>query len=69
MRLLEMRQIAAVWRKSSFCTSGECVEIAKRGETVVLRNSRAPRAEVRYTAEEWHAFVQGLRAGEFDDLS
>ncbi len=24
--------------------------------------------EVRYTPEEWQAFVTGVKAGEFDDL-
>ena len=59
----------AAWRTSSFCAGGECAEVSKQGELIVLRNSTAPGAEVRYTTQEWLALVQGLRAGEFDDLA
>ncbi len=57
------------WRKSSFCASGECVEVARSDGSIVVRNSMEPRLrEVRYTPEEWQAFVTGVKAGEFDDL-
>ena len=56
------------WRKATFCAAGECVEISRQDDRIVLRNSALPRAVVRYTPEEWRAFVAGLRAGEFDDL-
>lgn len=57
------------WRKASFCAGGECAEIARLDDAVVLRNSTKPRRVVRYSAEEWQALVRGIRAGEFDDLS
>jgi hypothetical protein len=57
------------WRKSSFCASNECVEIARQNGLVFLRSSVQPRRTVRYTPQEWQAFVNGLRAGDFDDLS
>jgi hypothetical protein len=56
------------WRKASFCAGGECAEIAKKDDTVVLRNSTRPRRMVRYSAEEWQSLVLGIKAGEFDDL-
>ena len=57
------------WRKSSFCASGECVEVAQRDGLIVVRNSMEPRRRmVRYTPQEWQAFVRGVKAGEFDDL-
>lgn len=63
------------WRKASFCASGECVEVAQRNGMIVLRSSNGPRGisagprrRVRYTAEEWQAFVLGVKAGEFDNL-
>lgn len=55
------------WHKSSFCASGECVEVAQQQNgMIVLRDSRQPRGGVRYTAEEWQAFINGVKAGEFD---
>jgi hypothetical protein len=60
-----------MWRKASFCASGECVEIAERNGMIVLRSSNGlalrPR-RVQYTAKEWQTFVRGIKAGEFDDL-
>jgi hypothetical protein len=56
------------WRKSSFCASGECVEVAQQKGKIVLRDSDEPRGSVHYTAEEWQAFLRGVKAGEFDDL-
>lgn len=58
-----------VWRKASFCASGECVEVTQRNGMIVLRDSKEPRGSVLYyTTEEWQSFVRGIKAGEFDDL-
>ncbi len=57
------------WRKSSFCASGECVEVAEHDGMIVLRDSKEPRGGMlRYTTEEWQSFVRGIKAGEFDHL-
>ena len=57
------------WVKSSLSFSnGNCVEIAGLldGE-VGVRNSRDPEGPVlRFTPDEWHAFLGGARNGEFD---
>ena len=63
--------IASAWRKSTISNpSGNCVELAVRTDGAVLvRNSRAPGGpHLSYTRAEIAAFVQGVRAGEFDDL-
>jgi hypothetical protein len=57
------------WRISSFCASGECVEVAKHGDAIMLRSSLARHKVVRLTPAEWQAFVEGVRAGEFGDLA
>ncbi len=56
------------WRRSRFCQSGECAEVTRQGNAILLRSSTDPAAVVRLTAAEWRAFAQGVRAGEFDDL-
>ena len=68
-----MKQL--MWRKASFCASGECVEVAQRNDMIVLRSTNGPRGitvgprrSVHYTTQEWQTFVRGVKAGEFDDL-
>jgi Domain of unknown function (DUF397) len=57
------------WRKSSFCATGECVEVTRQDGMLVIRDSKHPMAGTqRYTQQEWRAFVLGIKAGEFDDL-
>ncbi len=57
------------WRKSSFCASGECIEVAAQSGMIVLRDSKEPSGGMlRYTTEEWQSFVKGIKAGEFDHL-
>lgn len=57
------------WIKSSLSyAAGNCVEVASlpRGE-VGVRNSRDSAGPVlRFTPDEWHAFLGGVRNGEFD---
>ncbi|MGF7237513.1 MAG: DUF397 domain-containing protein [Frankia sp.] len=55
------------WRKSTYSKAGACVEVALVGPSVLLRDSKHPSREVlRFSAEEWAAFVDGVRNGEFD---
>jgi hypothetical protein len=51
----------------SFCGSSACVEVGQDGGEVLVRDSKDPAAApLRFTADEWAAFVAGVRAGEFD---
>jgi hypothetical protein len=68
MILDQIRSRPIVWRKSSYCAAGECIEIAQKNDVILMRSTLAPRAVVRFTAAEWRAFSQGLQAGEFRDL-
>jgi hypothetical protein len=59
------------WVKSSLSYSnGNCVEVANlSGRTIGLRNSRDPEGPVlRFTPDEWYAFLGGARNGEFDNF-
>lgn len=57
------------FRRSSFCGSGGCVEIAAdaRDDSVLIKDAKVVDGPVqRYTPAEWDAFVAGVKAGEFD---
>jgi hypothetical protein len=58
-----------IWVKSSLSfANGNCVEISDLpGGMVGVRNSRDTSGPVlRFTPDEWHAFIGGVRNGEFD---
>jgi hypothetical protein len=59
----------AAWRKStrSGPYSDNCVEVAFVGGAVALRDSKdRAGAVLLFTPEEWLAFVDGTKDGEFD---
>jgi hypothetical protein len=58
------------WRKSSRSGANQpnCVEVAfVDDEAVLVRDSKDPeRAVLRFTRDEWVAFLGGVRNGEFE---
>jgi uncharacterized protein DUF397 len=59
------------WVKSSLSyANGNCVEVSDQPEgTIGVRNSRDCEGLVlRFTPDEWQAFLGGVRNGEFDDF-
>jgi hypothetical protein len=58
-----------VWRKATKSgNNGQCVEVAftASGE-VAVRDSKNPTGAIlKFTADEWDAFLDGARSGEFD---
>jgi hypothetical protein len=62
---------SSVWVKSSLSyANGNCVEVSDLpGGSVGVRNSRDREGPVlRFTPDEWRAFIGGVRKGEFDDF-
>lgn len=57
------------FRRSTFCSGGMCVEVAAdpRGEILVRdsKNEEPNSPTLRFTKDEWTAFVAGVGAGEF----
>jgi len=69
MWLYRRQRPEPVWRRSSFCANGECVEVRLQDGRILLRDSKDRRSKAQhYTMEEWRSFVRGIKAGEFDDL-
>lgn len=56
------------WQKSSFSGGGgeQCVEVARHAEEILLRESDDPRVVTRTGRDEFAAFVQGIKTGEFN---
>jgi hypothetical protein len=60
------------WRKSTqSAQNGACVELAALPDgTVGVRDSKDPNGPVlTFSRAEFRAWLHGVRAGEFDDLS
>jgi hypothetical protein len=54
------------WRKSTRCGTSTCVEVARVDQQYMVRDSKHPElAPLVFTEEEWYAFVEGVKAGEF----
>ena len=57
----------AVWRRSSECGGGTCVEVSFLDDQVAVRDSKDADGQVLlFSAPEWHTFLAGVRKGEFD---
>lgn len=54
------------WQKSSYSAGDNCVEVAITPTTIYVRDSNNPTTIQRYTHDEWNAFIQGVKAGEFN---
>ncbi|WP_250029150.1 DUF397 domain-containing protein [Paractinoplanes maris] len=54
------------WQRARRCTGGNCVEVMRAEEDVVLvRNSTNPDAVLSFTTEEWETFLRGVKEGDF----
>lgn len=66
------------WRKSTYSnSSGQCVEVLRStsldevSTLFLVRDSKdnGTGSILTFTPKEWGSFIQGVKAGEFDDLS
>jgi len=57
-----------VWRRSTRCSTNECVEVAELpGGGVAVRDSKQPSSGpvLKFSAQEWQAFISSVCAREF----
>ena len=60
-------ELGAEWRRSSYCESGTCVEVARSDIEYAVRDSMDPDGPMlRFSVAEWSEFVRAARAGEFN---
>lgn len=58
------------WHTALSCESGACVQVAAADrDAILIGSTRQPGGPLlEYTAAEWNAFVNGVKAGDFDNL-
>ena len=55
------------WYKSSFSNGGACVEMRRAKTEIQVRDTKDRLGPVlTFNRQEWQAFLDGVRAGEFD---
>ncbi|MGY1451854.1 DUF397 domain-containing protein [Streptomyces sp. SS8] len=59
------------WQKSSFsgAEGPNCVEVARRGDDVLIRESDEPGLVLAASRAGLAAFIAGIKAGEFDHFA
>jgi hypothetical protein len=56
-------QDALRWQCSSFCNGGECLEIARRDDAILVRNCGDPGRWLCFSTASWHDFVSKVKGG------
>lgn len=65
--MAELRHGSLSWKKSTATGDGNCVEVARAGETVIVRDSKDALGPVlTFTEDEWRNFLAGTRSGRFN---
>jgi hypothetical protein len=64
--LNEQEPPLTVWRKSTRCESGGCVEVAPVDGGMAMRDSKDPDSPIlRFAGAGWSDFIAAIRAGDF----
>ncbi|GIM91009.1 DUF397 domain-containing protein [Paractinoplanes toevensis] len=62
-----MYSVEIHWARSSYCANNSCLEVARAGDGILVRDSKNPDAgPLAVTGVAWTSFVRGVKAGEFD---
>ena len=57
------------WRIAAKSSGGTCVKVARRAGVIMVTHSKQPGSAVlSYTLQEFDAFLDGAKKGEFDDF-
>lgn len=60
-----MMNVTTRWQRSSFCADGNCVEVLRSGDLVMIRDSkRAEARPITLTSEDFSGFVAWLEKTE-----
>ena len=57
------------WRTAVKSAGTNCIKVARRNGVIVIADSKNPSGRVlSYTLDEFDAFLDGAKKGEFDDF-
>ena len=58
------------FKKSSYSASGggKCVGVSIQNDYILVINTKTKDKTIKFTKEEWGAFISGVKEGEFDIL-
>lgn len=54
------------FKNAGACGIGACVQVAAQKDEVIVRHSKNHNVVLSFSKEEWSAFVDGVKKGEFD---
>jgi hypothetical protein len=58
-----IEEAAPLWRRSTMCHHGECVEAADSGNVVLVRESSAfPERRLEFSPRTWRYFIEQLKS-------
>jgi hypothetical protein len=58
---LTMNDTATMWYRSSFCATGQCVEVAQVQDLVLVRDSKNPdQPAISFSCTDWHLFLDRI---------
>ncbi len=57
------------WRTAAKSGGGNCVRVTRRNGIIMIADSKHPSGPIlSYTLQEFDAFLDGAKKGEFDDF-
>jgi hypothetical protein len=56
------------WRTAVKSGGTNCIKVARRDGVIVIADSKRPGRVLSYTLQEFDAFLDGAKKGEFDDF-
>jgi hypothetical protein len=57
------------WRTAARSGGGNCVQVTRRNDVIMIADSKHPGGPIlSYTLQEFDAFLDGAKKGEFDDF-
>jgi Domain of unknown function (DUF397) len=66
-KLWEKSDDTRMWRRSSSCADGACVEVANDGERIYMRDSKdLDLPALSFDRANWKRFVDDVRDGRFE---
>lgn len=62
----KIRVNGKIFNKSSFSERGmRCVAVRYENNSVIVTSTNQPMPEVKFSLDEWDAFIKGVKTGQF----